>query len=106
MRQAKKAQLSSTATQGRQYHTRHFCRDGATIGVCRSERYEEHAAGGNGDENNDANRIGNGVNEVRSAKLDKEARYYIAQEDDAFGYTGADEVERSGEDYYIEDIVD
>ena len=44
--------------------------------------------------------------EVRRAKLRQEGGYYIAEEDDAFGDIGTDEVKRGGEDDNVEDIVD
>ena len=44
--------------------------------------------------------------EVRRAKFRQEGRYYVAEEDNAFGDVGADEVKGGGEDDNVEDVVD
>jgi hypothetical protein len=46
------------------------------------------------------------VYEVGRAELGQEGWYYICEKDDALGDVGADEVEGSGEDDNVEDIVD
>jgi hypothetical protein len=43
---------------------------------------------------------------VRKEELGEEGGYHIAEEDDAFGHGGPDEVEGCGEDDYVEDVVD
>lgn len=46
------------------------------------------------------------VHEVGAQELDDEAGDDIAKEDDAFGDSRADKVEGSGQDDYVDDIID
>jgi hypothetical protein len=45
------------------------------------------------------------MHEVRRDELGEERGHDVAEEHDAFGDEGADEIEGSREDYYVEDIV-
>lgn len=45
------------------------------------------------------------MDEVRGDQLSSERGDNIRQENDAFGDIWADEVERCGEEYHVEDIV-
>ena len=69
------------------------------------EGYEEHAGGGEGDEEEDARGVGDGGDVVGGCEFGEEGGDNVGEEDDALGHGGADEVERRGEDDYVEDIV-
>ena len=46
------------------------------------------------------------MDEVRCDKFRDEGWDDIGEENDSFGYGWSDEVERRGEDYHVENIVD
>ena len=98
MRQTYEAQFAAAAAYRSQHHAGHLGRYGSSIRVRWCKRYKKHSCGGEGREEEDSNRVGYCVNEVRRAQLHEEGGYDIAEQNDPFRYRWTDEIEGSGED--------
>lgn len=103
--EAEEAQFSRTTTQTGQHDTTHFDGDGACILPLWCEGDDEHATSRDGDESENPYMVWYLVNEVGCAELGEERRDHVGEEDDTFGDPRAYEVEGSGENDDIEDVV-
>jgi len=98
-------QFPGSGTQAREHHARHFRGDRAAVCVSGCERYEQHPPCRDCCEETYAQAIGDGADDVGEEEFGEEGGDDVAEEDDAFGYRGADEIQGRGEDDYVENIV-
>lgn len=105
MCQAQEAQLSTSTTQTGKDHSRHLCTYSPSIGVCGSEGDKKHAAHGQRNEDHDPNRVRYDVDKVRCTELRKKRRYNIREKHDALWDVWTDQVQCSGENDYVENVV-
>lgn len=100
--QAQEAELAAATTQAGQHDTDEFDGDGHGGG---RQGDKHHAGGGEGGEDEDADGVGDAVDEVGSDELGEEGGQDVGEQDDAFGEV-ADEVLGGGQDDDVEDIID
>lgn len=70
------------------------------------ESDDQHTTYGECHEYQDAYWVRDEVDKVRRGQFGHEGRYDVGKEDDSFGETGTDEIERCRQDDYVEDIID
>lgn len=106
MRQADEAELPTSGAQARKHHACHLRGYRAPFSVCRRQCYKQHSPSRDDREQDHTNVIWYGLYEVGRKQFREKGWNDIAEEDDALGHGGANEVECGGEDDHVEDVVD
>lgn len=104
--EAEEAQLSSTAAQACQHHSHHSDGDCGSVLRIWTKGYEQHAAHRDGGECDDAHIVWDDVHYIGSYEFGGESRDDVGEQHYALGDRRPDEVQRSREDNYVEDIID
>lgn len=103
MRQTEEAELAAAGAEAGDDDADHLHSDGFRG---RREGDEKHSRARQADEDQDAQRVGHAVDEVRGDQFREEGGENVGEEDHAFRDGRADEVLGGGEDDYVEDVVD
>jgi hypothetical protein len=100
--EAEKAELTATAAKTSNNHAYKLY----AHRLCGwSEGDQQHATGGESDEDEDSDAVRHSVDEVWSNEFRDEGGHDISEEYDALGNRGAHEVLSGGEDDYVEDVI-
>ena len=102
MRQGQEVHLARAGADIRQHNPRDFLRDAVRVG----EGDRQHAACGQGAEDEDPEGVGEEVDEVGDGEFGRQAGDDAGEQDGGLGDGWADQVEGGGQDDDVEDVVD
>ena len=106
MDKAQEAQLTPATAQRREYHPRHLGAYRASIVKLGRKSDEEHARSRQTDKDEDPRIVWNSVDEVGRGKLDEKRGDHVREKNDSLWYGRAHQVESSGQNDDVENVVD